>query len=51
LFTVNAGSNTLSAFKINEDDPQHPELICDPADTLSEFPQAVAYSPHLRTGT
>jgi hypothetical protein len=37
-------------FFIDKDDPQHPTLIGKPADTLGEFPQAVAYSAHLKTG-
>ena len=51
LFTVNAGSNTVSVFNIPGNDPTHPELIGSPADTKGEFPQAVAYSPFLETGT
>lgn len=49
LFTVNAGSNTLSMFFINKDDPQHPTLVGSPASTMGEFPQTVAYSPALKT--
>jgi hypothetical protein len=37
-------------FFINKDDPQHPTLIAKPASTLGEFPQTLAYSPHLKTG-
>lgn len=51
LFTVNAGSNTLSVFHIPKDDPEHPQLLCSPVDTLGDFPQAVAYSPLHKTGT
>ncbi|KAG0648291.1 hypothetical protein D0Z07_5393 [Hyphodiscus hymeniophilus] len=49
LFAVNSGSNTLSMFFINKDDPQHPTLVGKPASTKGEFPQTVAYSPNLKT--
>lgn len=48
LFTVNAGSNTLSMFAIDEQDPFRPRLIGTPADTLGQFPISVDYSPKLR---
>ncbi|KAM0239527.1 hypothetical protein ACHAP5_008250 [Fusarium lateritium] len=45
LFTVNAGSNTLAAFHIPENDPVHPVLLGKPADTVGTTPNTVAYSP------
>ncbi|RGP78286.1 3-carboxymuconate cyclase [Fusarium longipes] len=44
LFTVNAGSNTLAAFNIPENDPVHPVLIGEPVDTAGTAPNTVAYS-------
>ncbi|KAF4450372.1 hypothetical protein F53441_6496 [Fusarium austroafricanum] len=44
LFTVNAGSNTLAAFRIPWDDPVHPVLLGRPADTVGTAPNTVAYS-------
>jgi hypothetical protein len=49
LFTVNAGSNTISFFSIDKNDPSHPKLI-NTAPTLGEFPSSVAYSSKLNTG-
>ncbi|KAH6714828.1 hypothetical protein DL95DRAFT_310985 [Leptodontidium sp. 2 PMI_412] len=48
LFTVNAGSNTISMFSIDKADPSHPTLI-NTASTLGEFPSSVAYSSKLKT--
>ncbi|RDL38388.1 Uncharacterized protein BP5553_02728 [Venustampulla echinocandica] len=48
LFTVNSGSNTVSLFWINENDPTNPKLI-NTASTLGEFPAAVAYSADIET--
>ncbi|KAE9374242.1 hypothetical protein N431DRAFT_404788 [Stipitochalara longipes BDJ] len=48
LFTVNAGSNTVSMFSIDKTDPSHPVLI-NTAPTLGEFPSSVAYSSKLNT--
>jgi hypothetical protein len=50
LFTVNSGSNTFSMFFIEKHDPQHPTLVGSPASTMGEFPQTLAYSPHLKIG-
>ncbi|PTD08466.1 hypothetical protein FCULG_00012493 [Fusarium culmorum] len=44
LFTVNAGSNTLAAFNIPENDPTHPVLMGQPMDTAGTTPNTVAYS-------
>jgi len=49
LFTVNAGSNTVSMFFINPEDPWNPQLVGIPAATLGETPITVAYSPELKT--
>ena len=49
LFTVNAGSNTLSMFRISPHDPTHPELVGQPCDTMGGFPVSVDYSPTLKT--
>ncbi|MCJ1476467.1 hypothetical protein MMC13_005133 [Lambiella insularis] len=49
LFTVNPGSNTVSMFSINKDDPTDLCLVGEPASTLGEFPTSVAYSSHLKT--
>ncbi|KAN0102801.1 hypothetical protein V8E51_011114 [Hyaloscypha variabilis] len=48
LFTVNAGSNTISFFTIDSADPSHPKLI-NTAPTLGEFPSSVSYSSKLKT--
>lgn len=48
LFTVNAGSNTLSMFFIDGNDPSHPHLL-NTAPTLGEFPMSVAYSSIHKT--
>lgn len=50
LFVVNAGSNSLSFFLIDRDDPQSLHLVGRPADTLGDFPMSVDYSPTLNTG-
>ncbi|GAM83058.1 hypothetical protein ANO11243_010440 [Dothideomycetidae sp. 11243] len=47
IFTVNAGSNTVSMFNINENDPQHPVLVGSPAATGGDFPMSLDYSPRL----
>ncbi|RGP58973.1 3-carboxymuconate cyclase protein [Fusarium sporotrichioides] len=49
LFTVNAGSNTLAAFKIPKHDPTHPVLIGEPMDTVGTTPNTVAYSRKHKT--
>lgn len=49
LFTVNAGSHTLSMFFIDKYNPSKPCLIGRPIDTLGEFPVAVAYASHIKT--
>jgi hypothetical protein len=48
LFTVNAGSNTLSMFAIDPWNPLHPRLIGSPVDTLGEFPVSVDYSAKIQ---
>lgn len=50
LFTVNAGSNTLSMFAIDPRNPQHLTLVGEPASTLGDFPMSVAYSEKINTG-
>lgn len=50
LFVVNAGSNTLSLFKIDPTNPQHLTLVGEPASTLGDFPVSVAYSEKINTG-
>jgi hypothetical protein len=47
LFAVNAGSNSLSMFKINEANPTDIRLVGMPVDTQGEFPVAVAFSPKM----
>jgi hypothetical protein len=47
LFAVNAGSNSLSIFKINEANPTDIRLLGMPVDTQGEFPVAVAFSPKM----
>lgn len=44
LFTVNAGSSTLSRFYIPKNDPLHPQLVGKPVSTVGQFPNTVAYS-------
>ena len=48
LFVTNAGSNTLSFFVIDDNDPLHPKLVGNPAPTLGETPVSVAYSPKIK---
>jgi len=47
LFVVNAGSNTLSFFRIGIDDPTELKLV-GVYDTGYDFPTSVSYSPQLR---
>jgi len=47
VFAVNAGSNSLSMFKINQDKPTDIRLVGMPAKTQGEFPVAVAFSKKL----
>ncbi|KAJ3201991.1 hypothetical protein HK099_002027, partial [Clydaea vesicula] len=49
LFAVNAGSNTLSMFNINPNDPTSLTLAGKPQNTLGEFPVSVAFSEKLQT--
>ncbi|KAI9664141.1 MAG: hypothetical protein M1829_006008 [Trizodia sp. TS-e1964] len=48
LAAVNAGSNTVSLFKIDETDATKLTLLGTPADTLGEFPVSVALSSSLK---
>jgi hypothetical protein len=48
LFTVNAGSNTISLFTIPPEDPYHPRLVGSPVDTLGQFPISVTYSAQIQ---
>ncbi|EKM78788.1 hypothetical protein AGABI1DRAFT_85693 [Agaricus bisporus var. burnettii JB137-S8] len=41
LATVNAGSNTIVAFKINSDDPTDLKMLGKPVNSYGEFPVAV----------
>jgi hypothetical protein len=47
LFAVNAGSNSLSMFKINELEPTELRLVGMPVDTQGDFPVAVAFSSKM----
>ncbi|KAK4464847.1 hypothetical protein QBC42DRAFT_344320 [Cladorrhinum samala] len=47
LFTINAGSNTLSHFLISPSNPQNLTLAGDPVPTGGTFPNSVAFSPKL----
>ncbi|KAJ5630306.1 uncharacterized protein N7484_010406 [Penicillium longicatenatum] len=44
LFAVNAGSNTLSMFKIDQNDATHLTMIGQPAEVPGEFPVTVGAS-------
>ncbi|PHH76333.1 hypothetical protein CDD80_1602 [Ophiocordyceps camponoti-rufipedis] len=44
LFTVNAGSNSVSHFYISETDPLHPMPLGEPVSSGGDFPNSVAYS-------
>ncbi|PFH60223.1 hypothetical protein XA68_11288 [Ophiocordyceps unilateralis] len=44
LFTVNAGSNSVSRFFIPETDPLHPMPLGEPVSSGGEFPNSVAFS-------
>lgn len=50
LFAVNAGSNTLSLFKIDPSNLQHLTLVGKPVGTLGDFPISVTYSEKLHMG-
>ncbi|KAK2810249.1 hypothetical protein FQN50_003219 [Emmonsiellopsis sp. PD_5] len=47
LVSVNAGSSTLSLFKINKENPTELTLIGTPVHTLGDFPNTVAVSAKL----
>jgi hypothetical protein len=47
---VNAGSNTLSLFKIDPTDPTKLSKVGNDADTLGEFPISAAFSETLMMG-
>ena len=47
---VNAGSKTLSLFKIDPADPTKLTKVGQDADTLGEFPVSVAFSEKLKMG-
>jgi len=47
LFAVNAGSNSLSMFKINDLQPTELSLVGMPVDTQGDFPVAVAFSSKM----
>jgi len=47
LFAVNAGSNSLTMFKINELQPTEISMVGMPVDTQGDFPVAVAYSEKM----
>ncbi|KAF1985600.1 hypothetical protein K402DRAFT_334137 [Aulographum hederae CBS 113979] len=49
LFTVNAGSNTVSMFKISPHDPTHPKLVGMPVDSMGDFPVSITYASALKT--
>jgi hypothetical protein len=51
LFTVASGSNLVSMFAIDTEDPTKLTLIGKPQDTLGDFPMAVAYSADIKTGS
>lgn len=51
LFTVNAGSNTISMFRIDPCNPQDLYLVgCPAAVDGGNFPLSLDYSPWLRKG-
>lgn len=50
LFTVNAGSDTVSMFLIDPQSPTTPKLVGSPMSTLGDFPISVDYSPELHKG-
>jgi hypothetical protein len=45
LFAVNAGSNTVSMFKIDAANPTMLQMVGMPQDTMGDFPVSVDYSP------
>lgn len=49
LVCVNAGSNTISWFTIDEADPTQLTMVGKPADTMGEFPNSVTISEKLKT--
>ena len=50
LVAVNAGSNTLSMFKIDERDATKLVMVGQPVSTMGDFPVTVAASESLRQG-
>ncbi|KAK8098185.1 uncharacterized protein PG998_013671 [Apiospora kogelbergensis] len=47
LFACNAGSNTISTFKINPEYPTELHLFGDPVSTIGDFPVTIAVSAKL----
>lgn len=45
LFNVNAGSNTVTMFNINQQDPTILQMVGQPQSTSGDFPMAVAFNP------
>ncbi|KAJ6260814.1 hypothetical protein Dda_5045 [Drechslerella dactyloides] len=48
LFTVNAGSNTVTMFNIDPQNPTCLTMVGEPACTMGDFPVAIAYSKKLK---
>ena len=45
VFNVNAGSDTLTMFNINPQDPTILQMVGQPQYTQGDFPMAVAFNP------
>ena len=50
LLAVNAGSNTISMFRINPDAPWELTTIAPPIDSQGDFPNSITYSEALNMG-
>ena len=50
LLAVNAGSNTISMFRINPEAPWELTMIAPPIDSQGDFPNSITYSEALNMG-
>lgn len=50
LYAVNAGSNTVTQFAIDESDPLKLTMVGQPVDTMGDFPNSIGLSSRLQLG-
>lgn len=51
LYAVNAGSNSITMFEIDEHDPTKLTMVGQPVDSMGDFPNSIALSSKLGLGT